>query len=203
MLEVEKAGHRLAIDHGVKRVASPALITERFVKLNRRLLGLPHIEIENLVAGVARRRLDGSCQKPRQPMSAPPRRHEIAGEGRRMRLRFAVAGRARKLGRAGDHAIEPPDEEVALRYQHHAAPIGFHDVARWRLEPAETAAGLDGILGRLAKFGQVTSGELRDAFYSNLWHRQFQGFHVRKLERMRRPTRWLFSGWNCAPAMFP
>ena len=30
-----------------------------------------------------------------------------------------------------------------------------------------------------------------------------QGFHLRKLAISLRPSLWLFSGWNCVPAMLP
>jgi hypothetical protein len=76
------------------------------------------------------------------------------------RLRLVVLGRPHQLGRAGDDAVEPPDEQQAVGNQHHPAPVGFHHRTVRRLQPAEPAAGLDAFLGGLAQILQIVAAKL-------------------------------------------
>ena len=64
-------------------------------------------------------------------------------------------------------------------------------------------------VGRLAQRVQVVVGEFGDALDQQLRvtvgaaSAMRQGVQRRKLLRMRMPTSWLFSTWNCVPARLP
>jgi hypothetical protein len=96
-------------------------------------------------------------------MAARPRRDEVRRQRRGRALRFVVARRAHELRRAGDGAVEPADEQLALRHEQHALPVALEIRARGRLEPTEPAAGEDRRLGRVAQVGEVAALELVEA----------------------------------------
>src|SRR6185437_1663961 len=120
-----------------------------------------------------------------------------AGEG----LGLVVARRAGKLHRSRDDLVEPPDDEPLLRDQQHAFPVGFENVARRRLEPAEPAAFADRALGRVAQIVEIGAGVFGQQLDPDiaLGDPLAHGRHPRKLAIRRSPAAWLFSGWNWVP----
>ena len=166
-----------------------------------------------MVAEFARPVLDACGQHPGEAVAAGIGRdvgvHQVGGEG----LRLVVARRADQDGGADDLAVQAGDEQFPLRHQQHAAEIGFQRAPARRVDPAEAAAVDDGGVGRLAQGVQVVVGELASAARRTVSgsrrrmrgciRASRQGVQRRKLARMRMPTSWLFSTWNCVPARLP
>ena len=183
-------GYELALDQGVEGVGAPAPVAQRLVKMDRRPLGVAQVEIEDQEAELAGQLLDLADDAAADPVAARPGRDKGAGHGAGHRLRLIVARRARQLGRAADHAVEPADDEASLRDQEHALPVIFQHLARRRLEPAETAALDDGALGRLAKIVEIGAGISGQALDFDLAeHLRFaHGRHRKKLAIRRSPA---------------
>src|SRR5262245_42490964 len=131
------------------------LITQGLVELNRGALRLAHIQIDQPHPGRAGRRFGGFDDRPRQAMAAGPRGDKMGADLGDVGLGLVVAGGTDQLRGAGDGAVEAPDEELPVGDQHDPSPIGLHHVPRRRLQPAETAAGLDALFGRFAEILQI------------------------------------------------
>src|SRR3546814_12795564 len=93
---------------------SPLRETEGLVELDRRALRFAHVEIEGPQTFGAGARLDRLYEHPREPVTARPRRHELALHVGQIALRLVVARRLDALRRPAHHAVEARDEELAL-----------------------------------------------------------------------------------------
>ena len=127
------AGHELALDQRVKRVAAPAAVAERLIEMGRRALGIAQVEIEDEETELARQLLDFADDAATDAVAARPRRDKSARDGAGHRLRLVVARRPRQLRRTADDAVETADDEAALRYEQHALPVILQELARRRL----------------------------------------------------------------------
>ena len=122
---------------------------------------------------------------------------ERGGKG----LRFVVAWRADQLHRTDNHPIEATGEQLALRHQQQAPEITLQRHSARRRDPTEATAINDRRIGGFAEGGEIVIGEIGDPLDGgNRGRGVGHGFHRRKLRRMRMPTAWLFSTWNCVPA---
>src|SRR5258708_6293346 len=215
-------GNDAAADPCIGRVGPPARVARRLVEPAVRPLGVPDVEIEDGDAGLARRLLDGANEATAEAVAARPRRDEGAGGLGAEGLRLVVAGRADELRRAGDHAVEPGDEEGAAGHQQEAAPVFLQRLALRPLDPAETAAFVDSRFGGVAEILKIARREAFELLDRDA-HRQVRavsaaaaaagaptraptgaptgahGRQRRKLPIIARPAAWLFSGWNWAP----
>src|SRR5207248_11229413 len=116
------AGHELALDQRVKRVAAPAAVAERLIEMDRRALGVAQVEIEDEETELARQLLDFADDAAADAVAARPGRDKGARYGAGHRLRLVVARRPRYLRRAPDDGVEAADDEAALGQQAHDRP---------------------------------------------------------------------------------
>ena len=87
---------------------------------------------------------------------------------RRVRLRLVVARRAHQMRGTDRRAVQPGDEQFALRHQQHATEIGLQRHPAGRVHPAEAAAVDDRGRCRLAQGVQVVVGEFFHALDEKL-----------------------------------